>query len=88
MSSQKLSNIKIPSFDKANYTLRKKKMILFIRMANPMYVGILKNGHFIPMVSFLAITEGFEVSPAQYVPKDPTNYTNLEKQKVALDSSL
>ena len=42
INTQKISSIKIPTFDKTNYTLWKKKMLLFIRMANPLYIQILK----------------------------------------------
>ena len=88
MNTQKISSIKIPTFDKANYTLWKKKMMLFIRMANPFYIQILKNGPFIPMVRVEESTYGDIVIPAHYAPKDPVEYTDPEKEKVSLDSSL
>ncbi|KAL8149559.1 hypothetical protein AgCh_006529 [Apium graveolens] len=71
MNTQKISSIKIPTFDKANYTLWKKKMMLFIKMANPFYIQILKNGPFIPMVGVEESTDGDMVIPAHYAPKDP-----------------
>ncbi|KAL8111634.1 hypothetical protein AgCh_019381 [Apium graveolens] len=58
MNTQKLSSIKIPTFDKSNYTLWKKKMMLFIRMTNPLYVQILKNGPFTPMERVEESTDG------------------------------
>ena len=47
MSSQKVGSIKIPPFDKENYCLWKKKMTLFIKAANPLYMGIMDNGPFV-----------------------------------------
>ena len=88
MSSQKLSSIKIPVFDKANYTLWKKKMLLFIKMANPMYIEILKNGPFVPQTMVPASTIGDEVVPPKFVQKDPSQYSESEKEKVSLDSGL
>ncbi|KAL8157376.1 hypothetical protein AgCh_002177 [Apium graveolens] len=82
------SSIKIPIFDKANYTLWKKKMMLFIRMAIPLYIQILKNGPFTPVVRVEKSIDGDMVIPAHYAPKDPSEYTEPEKEKVSLDSSL
>ena len=48
MSTQKMGTIKIPPFDKANYSLRRKKILMFIKMTNPVFPEILKNGPFIP----------------------------------------
>ena len=50
MSTQRVSSVKIPMFDKENYGLWKKKMMLFLQVANPKYLGVLKNGPKIPMV--------------------------------------
>ena len=48
MSSQKVGSIKILPFDKKNYSLWKKKMTLFIKATNQLYVGIFENGPFVP----------------------------------------
>ena len=88
MNTQKISSIKIPPFDKANYTLRKKKMLLFIRMANHLYIGIIKNGPFTPVVRVEETTNRDMVIPAHYAPKDPSEYTELERGKVSLDIAL
>ncbi|KAL8135691.1 hypothetical protein AgCh_010355 [Apium graveolens] len=88
MNTHKINSIKIPTFDKANYTLWKKKMMMFIKMANPLYVQILKNGPFIPMVRVEESTDGDMVIPAHYAPKDLSEYSDPEKEKVSLDSSL
>ncbi|KAL8155673.1 hypothetical protein AgCh_000901 [Apium graveolens] len=74
-------SIKIPTFDETNYTLWKKKMMLFIRMANPLYIQILKNGPFTPMVRVEEFTDGDMVIPAHYAPKDPAEYSEPEKEK-------
>lgn len=37
-------------FDRDNYELWKKKMTLFLQVANPKYLGVLKNGPKVPMV--------------------------------------
>ena len=72
MSSQKLSSIKIPAFDKANYNLWKKKKLMFIKMSNPMYIKILKNGPFVPQTMVPSTTVGDEVVPPKFVQKDPS----------------
>ncbi|KAL8103457.1 hypothetical protein AgCh_027877 [Apium graveolens] len=88
MNTQKISSIKIPPFDKANCTLWKKKMLLFIRMANHLYIQILKNGPFTPMVRVEETTDEDMVIPAHYAPKDASEYTEPEREKVSLDSAL
>ncbi|KAL8126473.1 hypothetical protein AgCh_013672 [Apium graveolens] len=57
-------------------------------MANPLYIQILKNGPFIPMVRVEESTDGDMVIPTHYAPKDPSEYTEPEKEKVFLDSGL
>lgn len=37
----------IPTFYKKNYNLWKRKIMLIIKIINPLYLGILENGHFI-----------------------------------------
>ncbi|KAL8147379.1 hypothetical protein AgCh_004910 [Apium graveolens] len=81
MNTQKLSSIKIPTFDRYNYALWKKKMMLFARMANPLYIQILKNGPFTLMVRVEESTDGDMVILTYYAPKDPSEYTEPEKKK-------
>ncbi|KAL8113782.1 hypothetical protein AgCh_020907 [Apium graveolens] len=88
MSAQKLSNIKTPVFEKVNYTLWKKKVMLFIRMDNPLYLEILKHGPFILMMGVLEATKGDMVIPGHFSHKGPSTYTEPEKEKVSLDSNL
>ncbi|KAL8093557.1 hypothetical protein AgCh_035440 [Apium graveolens] len=60
----------------------------FYRMANPLYIQILKNGHFTPMVRVEESNDGNMVIPTHYAPKDSSEYTEPEKEKVSLDSGL
>ncbi|XP_074323121.1 uncharacterized protein LOC141660060 [Apium graveolens] len=57
-------------------------------MANPMYIEILRHGPFIPMKRVPEITDGDMVIPAKFTPKEPSTYTELENEKVALDTGL
>ena len=50
MTTQRVSSVKIPMFDKNNYGLWKKKMTLFLQVENPKYLSVLKNGPKIPMI--------------------------------------
>ena len=89
MSSQKVGSIKIPPFDKENYCLWKKKMTFFIKAANPLYMGIMDNGPFVPQKLFPeSVTETGERIPQKFVPKESSEYNDTEKDKVALDTSL
>ena len=72
MSTQRVSSVKIPIFDKENYGLWKKKMMLFLPVANPKYLGVLKNGPKIPMVIVAeSIENNIVVITARTYPKDP-----------------
>ena len=71
MSSQKVGSIKIPPFDKENYSLWKKKMTLFIKAANPLYMGIMENGPFVPhKMIHESVTDTGERIPQKFVPKE------------------
>ncbi|KAL8104320.1 hypothetical protein AgCh_028511 [Apium graveolens] len=50
-------------------------------MANPLYIQILKNVPFTPMVGVEESTDGDMVILAHYAPKDPSKYTEPEKEK-------
>ncbi|KAL8119364.1 hypothetical protein AgCh_016764 [Apium graveolens] len=63
-------------------------MLLFIKMVNPLYVQILKNGPFTRMVRVEESIDGDMVIPAHFAPKDPAEYSDPEKEKVSLESSL
>lgn len=88
MSAQKVGSVKIPMFDKNNYDLWKKKMTLFLRVANPKYLNVLKTGPIIPMITELeSIVDGVTL-PARMYEKDPKTYTADEKEDASLDNSL
>ena len=61
---------------------------LFIRTTNSDYLKILKNGPFVPMKIIPETTvDGVRV-PQRSTPKHPTEFTDSEKEVVALDTSL
>ena len=89
MSTQKVSSVKIPLFDKENYGLWKKKMMLFIQVTNPKYLGVLKNGPKIPMVIVAeSIKNNIVVVAARTYPKDPADYTPDEKEDASFEISI
>ncbi|KAK1356538.1 hypothetical protein POM88_049794 [Heracleum sosnowskyi] len=52
MSAPKTTaGIKVPPFTRDDFGLWKVKMLLFIKASNPLYIGILENGPFVPMKS-------------------------------------
>ena len=63
-------------------------MLLFMDMANTTYGELLKNGPFTPVILVPETTIGDEIVPAQWVPKDPSLYSDSEKEKIAMDKSL
>ena len=81
MSSQKVSSIKVPKFDKANYNLWKKKMTLFLRASNPEYMDVLAEGPHIP-------EKEDPENPRHKIPKPKSKRTAREKELVSLDVSL
>ena len=89
MSTQRVSSVKISVFDKENYGLWKKKMMLFLQVANPKYLGVLINGLKIPMVIVAeSIENNVVVIAARTYPKDPTDYTPDKKEDASLDINL
>ena len=89
MTTQRVSNVKIQLFDKENYGLWKNKMTLFLQVANPKYLSVLKNG---PKIFMVIEPESIEnkivVVAARTYPKDPSNYTPNEKEDASLDINL
>ena len=89
MSTQRVSTVKIQVFDKENYGLWKKKMMLFLQVANPKYLGVLRNGPKIPMVIVAeSIENNVVVIAARTYPKDPADYTPDEKEDASLDINM
>ncbi|MGI4673520.1 hypothetical protein ACR2XN_29075, partial [Klebsiella pneumoniae] len=66
--------------DRFNYNLWKRKILLFIKASNPLYIGILENGPFVPMkaVGKTASASGDRVSQGP-TPKTPTEFTDADK---------
>ena len=89
MTTKRVSIVKILLFDKENYGLWKKKMILFLQVANPKYPGVLKNGPKIPIVIVSeSIENNIVVVAARTYPKDLADYTPDEKEDASLDINL
>ena len=89
MTTQRVSSIKIPLFDKENYGLWKKKMTLFLQVANQKYMGVLKNGPKIPMVIVAErIENNIVVITARTYTKDPAYYTPDDKEDASLGIDL
>ena len=64
-------------------------MTLFIKAANPLYMGILENGPFVPQKLIPeSMTETGERIPQKFLPKESSKFNDTEKDKVALDTSL
>ena len=79
---------KIPPFDKDHYGLWKGRMNLYIKAANPVYLQILSNGPFVPMRVIPETTDGGVVIPQRSVPKEASDFSDAERDRVELDTSL
>jgi len=89
MTSHKVGTVKIPQFDKENYIMWKKKMLLFLQVANPKYSNLLKKGIKTPMViEPEVIIDGVVTTEARTYPKEPEDFTPAEKEEASLDASL
>ena len=88
MSSKKNGSIKGPSFNRSNYNLWKKKMTLYIRVTNPKYEEYLRMGSYIPMKLVPETTEGDVRVPQRFTPKEPTEFSDSDKEIVTLDTNL
>ncbi|KAK1390319.1 hypothetical protein POM88_018497 [Heracleum sosnowskyi] len=88
-TTQKVGTVKIPIFSKEHYPMWKKKMLLFLKVANPKYLDVLKSGPKLPMIIDPEVVEDNVVTrAARMYPKDPKEYTPDEKEDVTLDSCL
>ena len=88
MSTQRVSSVKIPVFDRNNYGLWKKKMTLFLQVANPKYMNVLRTCPIVPMIIELECIENGVTLPARSYPKDPKTFTGDEKEDASLDINL
>ncbi|KAK1392927.1 hypothetical protein POM88_011983 [Heracleum sosnowskyi] len=88
-TAQKVSTVKIPMFSKEQYPMWKKKMLLFLKVANVKYFDVLKNGPRLPMIIEGELIENDVVTrAARMYPKDPKDYTPDKKEDVTLDACL
>ena len=90
MTTQRVSSVKMPMFDKDNYGLWKKKITLFLQVAKLKYLSILKNGPKVPMIIEPESIENnvvVVVAVRTYL-KDPTEYTPDEKEDASLDINM
>ncbi|KAK1360161.1 hypothetical protein POM88_044635 [Heracleum sosnowskyi] len=90
MSAPKTTaGIKVPPFTRDDFGLWEMKMLLFIKASNPLYIGILENGPFVPMkpVSESTGPDGSRI-PQGTQPKDITKYTDSDKELIRLDTGL
>ncbi|KAK1398445.1 hypothetical protein POM88_008308 [Heracleum sosnowskyi] len=90
MSAPKTTaGIKVPPFTRDDFGLWKMKMLLFIKASNPLYLGILETGPFVPMKSIEESTtpDGTRV-PRSSIPKELSEYTDTDKELIRLDTGL
>ncbi|KAK1358538.1 CCHC-type domain-containing protein [Heracleum sosnowskyi] len=90
MSAPKTTaGIKVPPFTRDDFGLWKMKMLLFIKASNPLYIGILENGPFVPMkpVSESTAPDGSRI-PSGTQPKDISEFTDSDKELIRLDTGL
>ena len=88
MTTQRVGTVKIPVFDRENFSLWKKKMTLFLQVANPKYIGVLKSGPLVPMVFEEERTEDSVIIPARQYVKEAKDYTSDEKEDASLDINV
>ena len=89
MTSQKVGTVKIPLFDKENYIMWKNKMLLFLQVANPKYLNLLKKSPKIAMVIEPEVIEdNVVITKARTYTKDPEDFSPAEKEEASLDASL
>ena len=88
MSTAKISSIKIPPFDKANFGLWTRHMLLFLRAANKKYINILTKGLSPPMNIILEHTEDGVTIPHRTYLKTPTEFSDEDNELINLDVTL
>ncbi|KAK1401984.1 hypothetical protein POM88_001589 [Heracleum sosnowskyi] len=88
-TTQKVGTVKIPMFSKEHYPMWKKKMLMFLQVANVKYLGVLKNGSRLPMIVEEEHIENNVITrAARMYPKDPKDYTADEQEDASLDACL
>ena len=78
MSSQKIGGLKVPKFDKGNYNLWKKRMLLYLRAVDHRYIKIIQKGPYV-------FEEVDPENTEKRIPKNPDNYTEKEIELDGLD---
>ncbi|KAL8098251.1 hypothetical protein AgCh_031128 [Apium graveolens] len=67
----------------------KKKMLLFLQVANPKYLEVLKKGQKIPMVIEPEVIENdVVITKARTYVKNPEDFSRAKKEEASLDASL
>ena len=66
----------------------KKNITLFISVVNCDYKGILESGPFVPRNDISVPTNLDSRVPQEFIPKDPSEYTDRDKELVYLDAIL
>ena len=73
-----ISSKKIPPFSKEHFGLWKRHMLLFLRIVNRKFIGILNKGVTTPIKLILAHEEDGVLIPHKTVPKELSEYTDEE----------
>ncbi|KAL8104144.1 hypothetical protein AgCh_028396 [Apium graveolens] len=81
MSSQRVSSIKVPQFDKSRYNLWKNKMLLYIRASNSKNMRVLREGRHVPMKYHPEL-------PNMRMSCSKSEWTAHDKELIALDEGL
>ncbi|KAL8091654.1 hypothetical protein AgCh_034059 [Apium graveolens] len=87
----RMQDLKVPSFSNVsenNYKLWKKNITLFISVVNCDYKGILESGTFVPRKDIYVPTNLDSRVPQEFIPKDPSEYADRDKDLISLDASL
>ena len=77
---------RVPPFDKENYGLWKRKMLLYIKASNPKYMQVLQTG---PIVHYDNAIQDEETGLmiARKL-KNPDDLSEKEKEEASLDDNL
>ena len=85
MSVQKIGSVKIPPFDKDNYDMWKRKMLLFIKVAHPKYIRVLTTGPILHMVHVEEVVVNGQVTvPGEHYQKILIPLLLLKKRNLPL----
>jgi gag-polypeptide of LTR copia-type/Zinc knuckle len=88
MATRKSSAVKIPMFNKENFGHWKKKMLLYIRVANPLYMKVLTDGPIPIMKSVETIDDAGVKTTTNVENKDFSTFSSEQKEIAVLDDNL